>query len=172
MTMLLRSLARLIFGLSLFQSFLLKAESIHMARTVMESGDYIYHPGVQLAWSQPSQRVRLDVQGQSFGAYRRIKALLGWDYALELLPWSEVQTYVGVSLLDQYTAYHPAQGASSQEHDLNLGLNLGWAWNLYHYERWTLRATWDSHLFAAGLAFVLLTTARENVLGLGVEMSL
>lgn len=139
----------------------------------IEGGDFVLHPAVQANLELPSTtRFRLNFSGRRYGSFLETTSLVTWEESLELFPWEQLKARLGVSFLDQYIAYDPPGAPSEQSHDLNLGLALGLDWEIYSYDRYHLKAEWNAHLFAAGFAFLVLTTARKSTMTIGVEASL
>ncbi|MCX6130145.1 MAG: hypothetical protein NTX25_13900 [Proteobacteria bacterium] len=146
---------------------------LRASQSYIEQGDYLLQPGLQVAMGlEDGSRYSLDFTGRRYGSFLETTTMLTRDKTLPIFPWPSVTALYGISLLDEYTGYDPPKGTSQGSHSVNLGINLGLAWNVWQYEQWTLTTEWNAHLFAAGLAVILLTTARKSVFTLGVEYSL
>jgi hypothetical protein len=149
------------------------AQTLRYGPSYIEQGDFILHPGVQLAlWKNEEHRFRFDFYGRRFGPFLEATAIVGADKFLRIFPWQELVTVYGFSVMDEYTAVNRPQGEDEAAHALNLGLNLGLSWRLLQHEAWDVRAEWNAHIFAAGLAFIVLTTARKSVFTLSVGYTL
>ena len=149
------------------------AWTLQYGQSYIEQGDFLVQPGVQLGLrDNKDRRYRFDFYGRRFGSFTEATAILGFDEALKIFPWPELQATYGVSFMDQYTARDSTLAAKKEIHSLNLGVNLGLDWRILTVDQWTLDAAWNSHLFAAGFAFILLTTARKSIFTLGVGYTL
>lgn len=160
-------------GWLLLQAGSAAAWTLQYGQSYIEEGDFLVQPGVQLGLIDAERRhYRLDFYGRRFGAFTQATAIIGVDEELAVFPWPELKALYGVSLMDQYTARDSRFEARKELHSFNLGVNLGLRWRFYTYEQWNLEAAWNSHIFAAGFAFILLTTARKSVFTLAAGYQL
>ncbi len=141
-----------------------KALGLRAGQSWFEQGDYLLEPGASLTLENELHRsVRLDFSGKTFANFTQATAILSLNLPFEIFPWESVYTSYGFSLMDEYTAYDSPSGKDDQLHAFNLGLNLGLGWKVWQGDNWSARLEWNSHIFAAGLAFVFMTTARKSV---------
>ncbi|RZA21051.1 MAG: hypothetical protein EOP10_17260 [Proteobacteria bacterium] len=141
-----------------------KAFEIRAGQSWIEQGDYLLHPGVQLtAATKDNKSLRFEFSGRTFGRFTQSTSILSLNLPYEVLPWKEVYTTYGFSLMDEYTAYNSKQGEDESIHAFNAGLNLGIGYKIYDHGGFNARLEWNSHIFAAGLAFIFMTTARKTV---------
>ncbi len=146
---------------------------LQAGESMLEQGDFLLAPGVQLSLGlADGSRYRLDFSGRRFGSFLESTTMISRDETLKIFPWPEVSARYGVTLLDAYTSYKPQQGKAEEVHDFNLGLSLGLGYRLWQGQDWAINAEWNSQIFAAGFAFLVLTTARKTVFTLGAEVSL
>ncbi|MBC7660008.1 MAG: hypothetical protein H7249_09895 [Chitinophagaceae bacterium] len=141
------------------------AIELHAGQSWFEQGDYLLEPGISIAAeSDAQQSVRLDFTGRTFGGFTQATGILSLNLPYKVLPWDFVYTTYGLSLMDQYTGYKsPNPGKDESIHSWNVGLNLGIGWQIFKADHWDARLEWNSHIFAAGLAFIYMTTARKTV---------
>lgn len=150
-----------------------QALELRYGQTYTEQGDYLLHPGIKLALKDDRGRqFRADLYGRRFGAFTEATLILGMDEELKVFPWDDLTLLYGFSVMDQYTQRDSGMRPKSEVHSLNLGVNIGLHYQVYRYENWTLHTGWDSHLFAAGFAFLLLTTARKSIFTLAAGYTL
>ncbi len=150
-----------------------QALELRYGQSYIEQGDFLLHPGVQLSLIDASDRhYRLDFYGRRFGSFTEANGILGFDQNLDIFPWEDLIAVYGISVMDQYTARDSGPSKSSSKHSFNVGVNLGLHYKIYTYEKWSANVGWDSHIFAAGLAFILLTTARKSVFNFSVGYNL
>lgn len=146
---------------------------LRYGQSYTEQGDYLLHPGIRLALlDDKARQYRFDFYGRRFGSFTEATLILGMDEELAIFPWENLVAVYGFSVMDQYTKRDTVSRPSKDVHSLNLGANIGLHYKIYSYDRWTLNAGWDSHLFAAGFAFLLLTTARKSVFSLSAGYTL
>ena len=150
--------------LCLFLSNPATALELRAGQSWFEQGDYLLHPGVQLTLENPEgQSLRFEFTGRTFAGFTEATGILSLNFPFKILPWDFIYTSYGISLMDEYTAYNSPHGRDNAIHAMNLGVNLGIGWQAWKHDRWNARLEWNSHLFAAGLAFVYMTTARKTV---------
>jgi hypothetical protein len=80
----------------------------------------------------------------------------------------------GFSLMANQTSisYKDYPQENSSFTNTNIGLLLGLRYNIVATKSFSLTASWDSHLFAAGDAVLLLVTGRKQILGLTAGVAL
>ena len=141
-----------------------KALGFRAGQSWFEQGDYLLEPGIELAVEDAEHRsLRFEFTGKTFGNFTQATGILSLNLPFEIFPWKSVYTSYGLSLMDEYTAYNSPYGHDESIHALNLGLNLGLGWKVWQGDHWNARLEWNSHIFAAGLAFLYMTTARKTV---------
>lgn len=146
---------------------------LQAGESVMEQGDFLLHPGIQLSLGlDDGTRYRLDFTGRRFGSFLETTTMISRDEIIKIFPWPELTARYGVTIMDAYTAYDPPEGAKESVHDFNLGLSLGLAYTLWSEESWRVNAEWNSQIYAAGFAFLFLTTARKSIFTLGAGVAL
>ena len=148
------------------------AYNVRFGESFIEQGDYLLAPGVQVALDTGKRRYRFDFTGREFGPFLQATAIASYDLELKLVPWERVTTHYGFSLMDEYTAFDDPHGKKEDIHSFNAGLNLGLGVKVYEGDRWNVMLDWNSHIFAAGLAFIFLTTARKTVFTLSAGYDL
>lgn len=151
----------------------LSAVWVQAGESVMEQGDFILHPGLALGLGLDSGvRYRLDFTGRRFGSFLETNTMISRDQLIKIFPWPQVSARYGVTIMDAYTAYSPPGGPKEDVHDYNIGLCLGLGYMIWDQGDWRVNAEWNSQIYAAGLAFIYLTTARKSVFTLGAEVAL
>ncbi|RYZ67040.1 MAG: hypothetical protein EOP09_11705 [Proteobacteria bacterium] len=141
-----------------------KAVEIRAGQSWLEQGDYLLHPGVQLtAATKDNKSLRFEFSGRTFGRFTQSTSILSLNLPYEVLPWKEVYTTYGFSLMDEYTGYNSPRDDDESIHAMNAGLNLGIGYKIFDHGGFNARLEWNSHIFAAGLAFIFMTTARKTV---------
>ncbi len=149
------------------------AWTLQYGQSYIEQGDFLVQPGIQLGLlDAKDRRYRFDFYGRRFGSFTEATAIVGFDETLKIFPWPELKALYGLSLMDQYIQRDSPLAPKKEIHSFNLGVNLGLDWRLLSYDQWTLDAGWNSHIFAAGFAFLLLTTARKSIFTLSVGYTL
>jgi hypothetical protein len=139
----------------------------------MEQGDFLLHPGVQLGLRLGDGiRYRLDFTGRRFGSFLETITMLSRDELLDIFPWPALSARYGVTIMDAYTSYDPPGESRKSVHDWNIGLSLGLGYTIWSDDRWRINAEWNSQIYAAGFAFLFLTTARKSIFTLGAEVAL
>jgi hypothetical protein len=149
------------------------ALELRAGQSWFEQGDFLLHPGVQLSLeNEARQSIRFEFTGRKFGHFTEMTSILSLNFPYDILPWEAVYTTYGLSLMDEYTGYDSPTGKDESIHSMNLGANLGLGWKVIEYKGFNARLEWNSHIFAAGLAFVYMTTARKSVLtaAIGYEL--
>ena len=149
------------------------AFEIRAGQSWLEQGDYLLHPGVQISVATEDQRsLRFEFTGRTFGRFTQSTSVLSLNLPYQVLPWKAVYTTYGFSLMDEYTAYRSPRGSDESIHAFNAGVNLGIGYQIIENSTWSARIEWNSHLFAAGLAALFMTTARKSVFSatLGYEI--
>lgn len=145
------------------------AYELRAGQSWFEQGDYLLHPGIQITAATPDNKsLRFEFTGRTFGRFTEMTSLLSLNFPYEVLPWPSVYTTYGVSVMDEYTAYDSPSGRDETIHAFNAGLNLGIGYKLYETGNFKARLEWNSHIFAAGLAFLFMTTARKTVFSASV----
>lgn len=162
-------------SLAAFNAFTLPCMALELraGQSWFEQGDFLLHPGVQLSLeNEARQSLRLEFTGRKFGYFTETTSILSLNFPYDILPWKSVYTSYGLSVMDEYTGYDSPTGKDESIHSMNLGLNLGIGWKVFEYKAFNARLEWNSHLFAAGLAFLYMTTARKSVLtaAIGYEL--
>lgn len=146
---------------------------LQAGESMMEQGDFLLHPGIQLGLGfNDGTRYRLDFTGRRFGSFLEMTTMVSRDEIFEIFPWPELTARYGVTIMDAYTSYDPPLERKTSVHDVNIGICLGLAYTLYREERWRVNAEWNSQIYAAGFAFLFLTTARKSIFTLGAEVAL
>ncbi|HYX35903.1 MAG TPA: hypothetical protein VE954_22615 [Oligoflexus sp.] len=146
---------------------------LQAGESVMEQGDFLLHPGIQLGLGlDDGTRYRVDFTGRRFGSFLEMTTMLSRDEILKIFPWPELTARYGVTVMDAYTSYDPPGEPKTSVHDVNIGLCLGLAYTLWSEDRWRVNAEWNSQIYAAGFAFLFLTTARKSIFTLGAEVAL
>ncbi|WP_141733594.1 hypothetical protein [Oligoflexus tunisiensis] len=146
---------------------------LQAGESVMEQGDFLLHPGIQLGLGfEDGIRYRLDFTGRRFGSFLETTTMVSRDEILKIFPWPELTARYGVTIMDAYTAYDPPAGPKESVHDINVGLSLGVGYTIWSQDKWRVNAEWNSQLYAAGFAFLFLTTARKSIFSLGAEVAL
>lgn len=112
--------------------------------------------------------------GRSYGPVTETAGVLAVGKRFDLMGSKFLQSAVGVTSLAENTSiqFKDAPSESSSYTSTNLGLMLGLSYELYQTKYATLAASWDSHLFVAGEAGLLLVTGRKQILGLTAGISL
>lgn len=146
---------------------------LQAGESVMEQGDFLLHPAVQLGLGlDDGTRYRLDFTGRRFGSFLETTTMLSRDELIKIFPWPELTARFGVTIMDAYTSYDPPGEPKESVHDVNIGLCLGIGYTIWSEDRWRVNAEWNSQIYAAGFAFLFLTTARKSIFTLGAEVAL
>lgn len=149
------------------------AYEIRAGQSWFEQGDYLLHPGVQItAATRDNTSLRFEFTGRTFGRFTQTTSILSLNLPYKVLPWEDVYTTYGFSLMDEYTGYRSPRGEDESIHAFNAGLNLGIGYKLIDSKTWKARIEWNSHIFAAGLAALFMTTARKSVFSASVGYEL
>lgn len=148
------------------------AYNVRIGQSYMEQGDYLLHPGAQVAVDMGKRRLRLDFSGREFGPFIEATAIVSYDLELKIIPWERVTTHYGFSIMDEYTGFNNPHGEDEEIHSFNAGANFGLGVKLYEGKNWDAALEWNSHIFAAGFAFIFLTTARKSIFTLSAGYDL
>lgn len=114
------------------------------------------------------------VWGRSYEPVTETAGILVIGKRFDLSGSKNVKPSIGFSTLAEHTAikYEDAPDESTSYTSTNFGLMLGINYELMKTKSMTLSASWDSHLFAAGEAIILLVTGRKQILGLTATITL
>lgn len=148
------------------------AYNVRIGQSFIEQGDFLLAPGAQVALDMGKSRLRIDFSGREFGPFVEATAIASYDLELKVIPWDRVTTRYGFSIMDEYTAFNNPRGEDEEIHSFNAGANFGIGLTLYQGKDWDAALEWNSHIFAAGFAFLFLTTARKSVFTLSAGYDL
>lgn len=114
------------------------------------------------------------VWGRSFGPVTETAGILSVGKRFDLAGSKSLRSAIGFSSMAEHTAvkYDDAPSESSSFTSTNFGLMLGINYDIMKTKNVTITGTWDSHLFAAGEAIILLVTGRKQILGLTASINL
>jgi len=114
------------------------------------------------------------VWGRSYGPVTETAGIISVGKRFDLPGSKSLRSAIGFSSLAERTAikYSDAPSESSSFTSTNFGLMLGINYEILKTKNVTITGTWDSHLFAAGEAIILLVTGRKQILGLTATITL
>jgi hypothetical protein len=117
---------------------------------------------------------KTSVWGRTYGPVTETAGVLAFGKRFDLFGSKTLHSAVGATSLAENTSikFKDSPSDSSSYTSTNLGLMLGLSFELYQSKYATLAASWDSHLFVAGEAGLLLVTGRKQILGLTAGISL
>ena len=117
---------------------------------------------------------KTSIWGRSYGPVTETAGVLAFGKRFDVMGSKFLHSAVGVTSLAENTSikFKDSPADSSSYTSTNLGLMLGLSYELYQTKYATLAASWDSHLFVAGEAGLLLVTGRKQILGLTAGISL
>ena len=154
-----------------------KAQAVDIATGIgaVEEGDdrgqaaAVVHVGFQNQWYS-----RFYVWGRSFGPVTETNGILSVAKQTGVFGSKSMMASAGVSLMANQTdiTYKGYPEESSSYTNTNIGLLLGLRYDIITAKKFSLSASWDSHIFAAGDAVILLVTGRKQILGLTAGISL
>ncbi len=129
----------------------------------------IIHLGMQNQWYS-----RVYVWGRSFGPVTETNGILAAAKQTGVFGSKSIFASAGLSLMANQTAitYKDAPSENTSYTNTNVGLILGLRYSIVSTKTISLSASWDSHLYAAGDAVILLVTGRKQILGLTAGLSL
>lgn len=154
-----------------------KLQAIDIATGIgaIEEGDdrgraaAVLHLGFQNQWYS-----RFYVWGRSYGPVTETDAILSFAKQTGVFGSKSFTASAGVSLMANQTSitYKDYPDESTSYTNTNVGLLLGLKYDIVTGKRFSLAASWDSHLFAAGDAIILLVTGRKQILGITAGITL
>ena len=135
----------------------------------VESGDdrghgaAIAHLGFSNGWMG-----RAYLWGRTQGPVTETSGILSAAKRFDLFGSKDLRGSYGFSALAENTTikYKDYPEDSSNHTSTNFGVMLGMHYNLLSSKAMTVTASWDSHIYAAGDAIILLVTGRKQILGL------
>ena len=132
-------------------------------------GAAILHAGFSNNWAS-----RLYIWGRSYGPVTETDGILTAGKRYDIFGSKNLHSMLGISVLAERTSitYKDAPSDSSTYTSTNVGLMLGLNYDLYKAKTINVSLSWDSHLFAAGQAVLLLVTGRKQIVGVTAGISL
>lgn len=129
----------------------------------------ILHLGLSSQWYS-----RFYIWGRSYGPVTETNGILAFAKQTEIFGSKSLTASAGFSLMANQTSisYKDYPQENSSFTNTNIGLLLGLRYNIVATKSFSLTASWDSHLFAAGDAVLLLVTGRKQILGLTAGVAL
>jgi hypothetical protein len=112
--------------------------------------------------------------GRSYGPVTETSGIISVGKRFDLFGSKSLHSTVGFTSLAEHAAinYKDAPSESSAYTSTNFGLTLGVHYDIIKMKNLTITGSWDSHLFAAGEAILLLVTGRKQIVGLTAGMNL
>ena len=114
---------------------------------------------------------RVHLWGRDFGPVKERTYILTGSRRFGLFRSNTFTGNVGFALMDECTTID-FEGVDDDhdefdktEHNYNFGATFGISATLYDADPLYMSASWDSHVFPAGQGFLVLVTARKQVLG-------
>ncbi|MEI6833089.1 MAG: hypothetical protein WCL28_03775 [bacterium] len=114
------------------------------------------------------------VWGRSYGPVTETAGIISVGKRFDFSGSKSLRSAIGFSSLAEHTAvkYSDSPSESSSFTSTNFGLMLGMHYDVFKTKNITITGSWDSHLFAAGEAILLLVTGRKQILGLTATITL
>jgi hypothetical protein len=105
--------------------------------------------------------------GRTYGPVTETSGILSAGKQTGIFGLKTLQAAVGASLMAEHTAiaYKGHTSENNTYTSTNVGLMLGLKYEIYSSKMITVSASWDSHLFAAGSAIILLVAGRKQIVG-------
>ncbi len=153
-------------------SFSAKSYSFELAigGSGVDEGDDRYRPATSLHIGYtPSVFTRVHTYGRKMGPFLERTAVTNLSYRFAALDSSSsIYAGIGASLLWEHTSYEPTDTSTTEADERNQ-YNFGTCFSLEYrvpINTIYLSFIWDSHLFLAGEAGLLMVTARKHFLGI------
>ena len=150
---------------------------IHARLGAIEETDDVLKPAVGAEFVVRDQfGLNLMYWGRSFGPVSETRYLISGYYSfVPIKPAKILRASVGLSILNEKTALE--YGSSNIQYDRtdtewNAGAFFGLDVSLYSDEDAKLKIFWESSVFPAGQAIILLVTGRKQTIGMSVGMML
>lgn len=117
---------------------------------------------------------KLYVWGRSYGPVTETSGIVSVGKRYDIFGSKNIHSMIAFSSLAESTSieYKDAPSESSSYTSTNFGLMLGISYDLYKSKSLNVTASWDSHLYSAGEAVLLLVTGRKQILGLTAGITL
>ena len=112
--------------------------------------------------------------GRTHGPVTETDGILAAAKRYDIFGSKNLHSSVGLSILAERTAieYKDAPAESTSFTSTNVGLMLGLTYDVLRTKSLFVTASWDSHLFAAGEAVLLLVTGRKQVISVTAGIAL
>lgn len=129
----------------------------------------LLHLGLANQWYS-----RFYLWGRSYGPVTETNAIITAAKQTQVFGSKSLTASAGISVMANQTAitYKDYPSENSSYTNTNFGLLLGLRYDIVTTKSFNLAASWDSHIFAAGDAVILLVTGRKQILGLTAGISL
>lgn len=141
---------------------------------LVEEGDDRFRPALSIeALLSPAALLKTTLYGRNHPAFTERSVLFSaaWKLELEAFSWMSTHLMLGGSLLYEQLTFrgdtaewnraNSVGGDTQWNLGVYSGLQLSYAWS----ERWAVSASWESHLYPAGLSSLFLVFARKQSLG-------
>ena len=117
---------------------------------------------------------KLYVWGRSYGPVTERSGLFVAGKRFDLFGSKDLRSSIGFSSLAEHTAitYKDTPSDSSSYTSTNFGVMFGVSYDVFKSKSMTISATWDSHIFAAGQAILLLVTGRKQIISVTAGITL
>lgn len=155
-------------GFVAFMAKSVMAADVGTGLVAVEDGDDRLRPAAVLHFASAGGFIsRAYAYGRDYGPVRERNYILsmGKRFDIASKTW---QGHVSAAMMSDTTELHypdnPEDNTSFTS--TNVGMAFGIHWLFIDSKVMQVRATWDSHVFPAGAAFIYLATARKSTLGL------
>ena len=151
----------------------LYARSFALGSSQMEEGDNLRKFGTQIQIISHNKTFHFDYVPMKMGPITKKTILLNLSKQIKLPKFQKLKALVGFSSLVQHTQIViPTMNIDDSETSYNLGVNYGLSFDIKLMKSLSFFANWNSHIFPAGLASLLLVTGRKEIIALGIGLSL
>lgn len=117
---------------------------------------------------------KLYIWGRSYGPVSERSGIFVAGKRFDLFGSKDLRSSIGFSSLAEHTAidYKDAPSESSSFTSTNFGVMFGVSYDVFKTKNITISTNWDSHIFAAGQAILLLVTGRKQIISITAGITL
>lgn len=117
---------------------------------------------------------RFYLWGRNYGPVNETSGIISFSKQTSVFGSKALSASIGGSAMAEQTvlSYKDAPGENSDYTSTNVGLALGLRYKIISGKTFSLSASWDSHIFAASEAVILLVTGRKQIIGLTAGVAL
>ena len=139
-----------------------------------EQGDFLLQPSLRVeAQLNDTYLLLWDFYGRDYSKIKERTNMLSFAVRPEITRMKfGFSILFGLSLLNEFTQYTPANSKNRRFNSFNIGAFTGFHWDTALSKVMTFTIAWDAALFPAGIATTYLVTSRKQFItaGLGVKL--